>query len=440
MKKIVSLVVASMLALSVAACGEKTPTTPTAAPTTPEKGLKGTISVQAEEGWKSYYDAAIARFKADNPDAVVNLIVKPSFDHLDALDKTDVTNKDVADVFAIPADRIYGLSKNEALAPIDAKAIADKVGGFADYDKGLGGNFKIDGDYLAFPMNIETLIAFVNTKNAAAANVDTKAIEISDAKVGEVLIPAFNAWYGVALLNSADIELLGKDASGKLFSDMTKEWADLGADKQAVITEIFNYWKTYTEGGASVMWDKDAAWGHMDTEFTTGGKAIARIEGPWDTSKLSGLASAGADLKIAPIGTVTLNGKPLTHWKGGWGLAINARNDGNADQMALAEAFIAELMNPKYAVDFFKATGKIMENVPAATYSASDLSATDKLVIENVLASYADAPARPLFTEWGQVWDTWQNSLLSWSAVKPANAEAAYKEIKAAFDAMMLNF
>jgi len=108
--------------------------------------------------------------------------------------------------------------------------------------------------------------------------------------------------------------------------------------------------------------------------------------------------------------------------------------------MALAEAFIAELMNTEHAVEFFKNTGKIMENVPADVYLSSDLTDADKAIIENVLASYADAPARPLFTEWGSVWDTWKNSVLSWSSVKPADAEAAYKEIKAAFDAMMLNY
>ena len=79
-----------------------------------------------------------------------------------------------------------------------------------------------------------------------------------------------------------------------------------------------------------------------------------------------------------------------------------------------------------------------MPNVEADVYLNSDLSATDKAVIKNVLASYTDEPARPLFTEWGSVWDTWQNSVLSWSSVKPATAEAAYTEVKAAFDAMML--
>jgi arabinogalactan oligomer/maltooligosaccharide transport system substrate-binding protein len=358
---------------------------------------------------------------------------------LDILDSTDPTNEDIADVFAIPADRMYGLNENEVLAPMDAMAIADKVGGFTNYDAGLGGNFNVDGDYLAFPMNIETLITYANKANAEAAGIDlTKTVEMNDAGL-DMLIPMFDAWFGVAVLNSADIELLGKNDDGTLFSDFTAEWADLPAEKQAAVTAVFDYWKKTQDAGVP-MWDAEAAWGHMDTEFTTGGSAALRISGPWDAESFSNQAGSGADLEVMPIGSITVAGKPMKHWKGGWGLAVNSRNEGDDEKMALAEAFIAELMNTEYAVELFEASGKIMENVPADVYLASDLSDADKAIIENVFASYVDAPARPLFTEWGKVWDTWKNSVLSWSSVKPADAQAAYKEIKAAFDAMMLNF
>ncbi|HCW73864.1 MAG TPA: sugar ABC transporter substrate-binding protein [Clostridiaceae bacterium] len=451
MKKITSLVLALMMTLTVAACGAKdeTPETPGETPVeTPgeepgeepaEGGLTGEITVQVEEGWKPYYDAAVERFVEANPDAAVELIVTGSFDMLDILDSTDPSNEDIADVFSIPADRIYGLNDNEALAPMDAMAIADKVGGFDNYDAGLGGNFNIDGDYLAFPMNIETLIAYANTANAEAAGIDlTKSVEMNDAGL-DVLIPMFDAWFGVAVLNSADIDLLAKADDGTLTSDFTAEWADLPAEKQAAVTAVYEYWKKTQDAGVP-MWDAEAAWGHMDTEFTTGGSAALRISGPWDAGAFSGQAGDGADLEIMPIGSITVAGQPLKHWKGGWGIAINSRNEGDDEKMALAEAFIAELMNTEHAVEFFKNTGKIMENVPADVYLSSDLTDADKAIIENVLASYADAPARPLFTEWGSVWDTWKNSVLSWSSVKPADAEAAYKEIKAAFDAMMLNY
>ena len=101
---------------------------------------------------------------------------------------------------------------------------------------------------------------------------------------------------------------------------------------------------------------------------------------------------------------------------------------------------IEEIVNTEFAVDFFTATGKILENVDASVYEASDMSAIDKKVVAAVIESYQAAPARPLFSEWGQVWGTWENAVLSWAAVKPATVEDAYKEVKAAFDAMMLNF
>ena len=403
-------------------------------------GIEETITVQVESDWLDYYNDAAARVNEVYPDAKIEFIEVASFDHLDVLDATDVTNDDVADVFAIPADRIYGLSQNEALGALDAKTMADNLGGFADYDAGLGGNFNIDGEYLAFPMNIETLINFANTANAEANGVDlSESIEFTELNYEDMLVPVFDAWFGVSFANAANIELLGIDDSGNLYSDMTRDFADLEPEKQAILTALYNYWKAHKEAGTA-LFDEDAAWGYMDTAFSSGGNASLRLEGPWSTGSLSSLANDGEDLEILPITNVTVNGRPLAHWKGGWGLAVNSRNEDNKEKMLLAQKFIEEVVNPEYAVDFFNATGKILENVPASTYESSDLSDTDKVVISAVIESYEDAPARPLFLEWGSVWDTWKNSILSWPNTKPASVEDAYKEIKASFDAMMGNF
>lgn len=424
MKRVVTLLLVLLLAFSMISC---------------EKKLEASITVQVESGWLPYYEAARDRVLEQYPEATIEFIETASFDHLDVLDSTDVTNEDVADVFALPADRIYGLSNNEALATIDAKKIAEAVGGFDNYDAGLGGNFQIDGDYLAFPMNIETLIIFANQANADAAGIDlTKTIEFTELGYEDMLVPAFNAWFGVAMTNTAEIELLGKDGD-TLFSDLTKDFSELSQEKQDLFTALYDFWKKHDEM-ATDAWDSSATWGYMDAAFTTGGTNSLRLEGPWSTGGLSELAGNGADLAILPINQVTINGNPLAHWKGGWGLGVNARVEGNEDQMKLAEVMIEELMNTDYAVDFFKATGKIMEHVDANVYASSDLSDTDKTVVAAVIESYQDAPARPLFTEWGQVWTTWENAVLSWSSVKPASVEDAYAEIKAAFDAMMSNF
>lgn len=441
MKRIMSLILVIALVLSMAACGNNdNNNNAEASDVEKASGLDATISVQVETGWLAHYEAAKARVLEENPDATINLIETGAFDHLTVLDNTDVTNVDVADIFAIPADRIHGLSKNEYLASLDAQKIAALVGGFDNYDAGLGGNFKIDGDYLAFPMNIESLIIFANQANADAVGLDlTGEIEFTDLGYEDMLIPAFNAWFGVALTNSAEIDLLAKDADGVLFSDLTKDFADLSKEKQELFVALYDFWKKHDEMTTDA-WDKDATWGYMDSAFTTGGTNVLRLEGPWSTGGLSEKAGNGEDLVLLPINQVTVHGNPLAHWKGGWGLVANARVEGNEDQMLLVETMIAEIMNTDYAVDLFKATGKIMENVSADVYAASDLSETDKKVIAAVLESYAAAPARPLFNEWGQVWGTWEASVLSWAAVKPANVEEAYAEVQASFKAMMENF
>ena len=317
--------------------------------------------------------------------------------------------------------------------------MAEALGGFGNIDEGLTGNFKIVDDYLAFPMNIETLITFINTKNAEKAGIDvTKPIELTEVKdPATVLLPLFDAWFGVAPNNAGGIELLAEDGE-KFMSTYTSEYAGLNADQKAVFDAIYNYWKLHNDS-KTPLFDADAGWGYIDEQFTTGGNGVIRLEGPWATSGDGVIAKEiqAGNVSVHPIGQITIAGKPLTHWQGGWTLVANSRIEDDSDKMALAVELIKEIVNPEHAVDFYKATGKILENVPAETYQNSDLSDIDKEVITNVLESYKVSPARPLFKEYGEVWDTWKNAVLSWNTVNPANAEAAYNELKASFESMM---
>jgi len=405
------------------------------------------ITVQVETGWLPYYEMVRDNVLDEFPDAKIKFIETGSFDHLDTLDGTDATNKDVADVFAAPADRMYGLESNDLLAYLPAKEMAGRIGGWSEYDAGLGGAFKIDGEYVAIPMNIETLIYFVNTQNASDAGIDlNQPVAMEDLAYDDMLVAYFNAWFGVAFTNAVDLELLGMNTDGSLFSDMTKDWSALTADQKALFTYLYNYWSFHNDLGNSA-WDSANLWADMDasfdTETTTEDPLTTSLllEGPWNTSKYNDIA--GTDFDILPISKVTIAGNELAHWKGGWGLVINARVEEDKDQMELAMAFIEELVNPDNAIEFFQNTGKIMENVPASVYANStELTAAEKLVVESVIEGYQNAPARPLFSEWGQVWDTWQNGLLSWNNTESGvnSPQTAYEAVKASFVAMMDGF
>lgn len=438
MKKNIMKFVASVLAVfMLAACGGA-PAETTKEEGTPADVGKVELTVQAEKEWVPHYEAAIARVKEVYPEAQITIKEVGAFAHLDTIDATDAGNPDVADVFALPADRIFGLAQREALAGIDAKKMAEEIGGWADFDAGLGGQFVADGEYLAFPYNIETLITFANTANAKATGVDLeKPVEVNEIEnEATALLPLFDYWYGVAATNSAMVEPLTKAEDGKLSSDLTADWSELAPEKQAMFTALYDYWKKNADAGTA-LFDADAGWGYIDNAFTTGGKGVVRLGGPWDTAAISKQAGDGKDLEIFPIDKITLGGKPLVHWKGGWGLGVNARIEGDEAKMAVAEKLIEEIVNPEFAADLFKTTGKILENVSAEDYAKMDLPEVDKKVIAAVIDSYKIAPARPLFLEFGKVWDTWKNAVLSWNSVKPATPEDAYKEIQASFKAMM---
>lgn len=424
MKKLLVALLIATTSMSVIGCGAGG-----------AKSKEVTLTVQVEKGWVPYYEQVRDTVKKDYPKANIEFVEIGSFDHLDVIDSTDPTNKDVADVFALPADRLYGLAKNQVLAPIDAEKMAEEVGGFKDFKGGLGGNLQVDGEYLAFPYNIETLLGFVNKENAAKAGIDTtKPVEFTSLKNDQILTLVHDAWFGVAFANSANLELLGKDKDGKLYSDATKSYADLSADQKKLFEGLFNYWKSHNTAKTN-LWDKDAAGGYIDEQFKTGGTDAIKIDGPWATPTAKELVGSAENLEIIPLTNITFNGKSLAHWKGGWGMGINARIAEDETSMEIAQAFIKELVNPSNAKDLFKYTGKVLENVEPSAYEGID--ALDKKVIDATYAGYDKAVSRPLFSEYGQVWATWQNSLLSWSAKTPANAEEAYAEVKASFEAMM---
>lgn len=271
-----------------------------------------------------------------------------------------MANKDVADLFGAPLDKAPILLQKEAVIPFDAKALAEKIGGFGNYDEGLGGRLK-DGDkYLGFPMNIEALLLGMNVKNASTQGIDlSKDVELSTLKANVSLIPIMNAWFGVAITNSFNLELLGQDGD-KFFSDLTKNWEELTPDQQKMFEGMYNYWKTSHEA-KTPMFDPQAAYGYMDSQFFTGKEGSVRIIGPWDGTPLS--ESIKDDFDVAPLSKGLWCGKPLKHWKSGWTFFINARNEENKDKIDLCEALIAELLNPKYAADYYKITSKIMPNV-----------------------------------------------------------------------------
>ena len=127
--------------------------------------LKGTISITADKNWMPYYEKIIKKIIKENPDAKINIKEISALEVLNVLN-TDMLNPDAPDVFAFPLNKFSSLYTKNILAPIPSEKIANKLGGFENFDKGLAGNLKINNEYYGFPFNLEPLISYVNTKNA----------------------------------------------------------------------------------------------------------------------------------------------------------------------------------------------------------------------------------------------------------------------------------
>ena len=84
-KKLISALLLGCMAFSLTACGGSGDDS--------KKDEAATISVQVEEAWLPYYEQVKERVMKEHPNATINFITVGAFDHLDVIDKTDVTNK-----------------------------------------------------------------------------------------------------------------------------------------------------------------------------------------------------------------------------------------------------------------------------------------------------------------------------------------------------------
>ncbi len=436
MKKVLKLLSLVMTGVFTVGCTSSTNTSTQGDNSQSTKEIS--ITVQAEKEWIDYYQRAAERVKNKLPNADIKIIEVGAFSNLDNIDSTDVSNPDVPDVYSIPADRVGSMYKNDFLTPLDAETMAREIGGWEDFKNGLAASFKMDGDYYAFPMNIETLVVFANSINAQSRGIDLNSeIEFTDLSHDDMLVVLWDLWYAVAFMNSVDLNLLSKGNDGSLQSDLTKDFSELTEEQKNLFVALFNYWRSH-EDSKTDMWDKSASWSYVDSKFSA--SSSLRLEGPWSTQTLSELIGDSDQLVVKPISDIVVNGKQLEHWKSGWGLAVNPRIENNKDAMQVAIEMIKELINPKYATDLFKVSGKVLENVTEDAYLKSDLSDIDKETISAVLKSYESSSSRPTFDEWSNVWPTWENAILSWSSVKPSTAQEAYETLQAAFKSMMSNF
>ena len=436
MKRISKLLSAITLGLFTVSCGVNGQSNSTSGSVGGSKEIK--ISVQAEKDWIEHYKKAAERVKSKYSNANIEIVEIGSFDNLDTMDSTGVSNADVPDVYAVPADRVNTLYKNDSLTPFDAEKLAKEIGGWENFRDGLASSFRINEEYYAFPMNIETLITFANSKNAKDKGIDlTKTIEFSSLNYDDMLISLWDLWYGVSFMNSIDFDLLSKDSNGNLKSDFQKNFSDLTQDQQNLFKVFYEYWKKHNENKTD-LWDKSATWSYIDDKFSQ--NTSLRLDGPWSTKSLSELIGSTDILEVVPINQITVNGKELSHWKSGWGLAINPRIEEDKEKLDVAIEMIKQIVNPEYAVDLFKSTSKILENVSEETYLASNLTDIDKKVISAVLRSYKTSIPQPTFEEWSDVWGAWENGMISWASVKPASPEEAYETLQASFIAMLNSF
>lgn len=398
--------------------------------------IDASITVQLEDDWYYYYDDARERVLEKYPDAEIEFIYSGAFDHLETLSSWG-NYDDIADVFVYPIDRLNELYTSNYLTQLPTNNFELMTEGQYNFSDGLMQYFEIEGQYYGYPFGIESLIFYANTYNMNQYNMDSNTtIELMDYSEN-IHIPIVNAWYGISLLNAANIELLGQMDNGTLYSDVTRDYSELSIEEQSVISELYEYWKYHDTNNTGM--NTYEAWGYRDAQFEEGKIGCLFLEGPWSYGYLQGIMNLD-NLTIFPTSQVTVNELPLSHWKSGWGIGVNERVSSDEEKKIVAEAMMLELMNPTYAVDLYLETGKVMDFVNPGVYEDSRIDAQLQEMIDAIYTSFQDAKKRPLFAEWDIVWVTWEETINSWTTNKPGSAEEAYNILKSKFESIVNNY
>ncbi len=386
------------------------------------------VRVQIEEEWESYYKDAAKRVKKKQPDAKIIFIKKDRDEYIDSLEKGDLSDENTADLFTLPWNKINLLSEKNILAELNARSIAENLNINKNYD-----------EKLVFPMNINTILNFTNIDNSETNSINyLSGIEFTELSNQDILIALFKFDYGVSFMNGANINLLGKTETEEYSSDLTKDFSELSANQQEIFNAIYNYWY-YSKKEKSLLFDEDKYLNYMDLSFEKGGGTSILVNKMTERKRLEDLVGQ-ENLDILPLESIVVMGNNIVQYKDGDALAINKRIEEDENKMTIAELMIEEIVNPQYAVEFFKGTGKILENTNLDEFLDSDLEDRDKDFIGLVYRSYEDALEIPKNLQIEEISESWESGILSWNSLEPANVEEAYKILQDEFKSMIEKF
>lgn len=390
MKKVLTLAVAMMMVVTLAACGKSDN----------KEGL--TVTVEVVDSYVPYFEDAAKEFMKDNSDIKVK-VVKTKDAFKNTLDKLPTKKANASTLMMSPHDRIGDMVEKGLISPVDVDTdgINKKAASAIEYK---------DEKYM-LPLSAESLVLFYNADTVKTAPTSLKSIPVD-----KWVAPWTDFYYSASLV---------QENKGYIFGDGNTNPKDLGLNsKEAVAAGTFVQ-SLYKSGNDlwTKMQEAEAA-PNLAIDAFKAKKVDYVINGPW---QMADFESAGINFKIAPIPGVDGGlASPMTGTKG---LLLNAFKSG--DEQEAAKKFLKFLNTDEYAEKWAKDTKEVSVNTSVQEGYAK--GSNDAAIVE----AYNAGDPMPNIQEMAEVWapaaDAFKQIATGTDAKKALDAaektiEAAIKE------------
>ncbi len=272
-----SLVAVTLLA----ACGNSK----TSEEKTDSSKVTGSVKLWVDTTQVSYYKTIAKNFNKKYPDVKVKVTQSPNGS---ANAKTDV-GKDpskAADVFEVPNDQLGSMADQGYINPLSPTATKTvKKNNVAVSVKGVEWNNKL----YAYPFAEQAQTLYYNKSKVSADDVKDWDTLTSKGVIATDFTNAYN-FYPIFL--SAGTYLYGKDGETLKGTNVNTQ---KGVDAMT--------WLAQQKSNKGVMQTSNAL------NQLKSGKAVATLDGPWDTANIKKIL--GKNFGVAPYPTITVGGKKV---------------------------------------------------------------------------------------------------------------------------------
>lgn len=364
MKKVLALILALVMALSLAACGEKPPKDET--PEKPEGPITIKVSVaQSGDGFTALTDAAAA-FNASQSDYVVDLYYGGSYTEIMTIMMTS-TEADRPDIFASSGNdtAIYIAMEDKMYVPVEDFIKAENYDD-SNIVANLRANYQRNGEWQCWPLGNTNVGQYYNTEVLSTYGIDVKELKSYQdiyAACEKLSAAGLKNFYQMRALTHIDWLNYAMTAQGVHYFDNnngrdgvpTKCLYDDGGECQQATAAFFQYIIDIVKQGD---WILDTTISNSDAWIEFAKQNILFLDGyvSGANSIISLVNDNGAFEFSYEVSPVIEAGKPTKGQSPGGGALFIAKTGDYWRQQGAWE-FMKYLLNDKVVVDYAMKTG-----------------------------------------------------------------------------------